>query len=147
MVSVQVDVPVQSPDQPPNADPLPAVAANVTEVPDAKLVEQTSPQLIPPTLLVIEPVPVPVLFTDKVKEVTLALNVAVTLRLAVMLTVHAPVPEHEPPQLLNVLPELGLAVSVTEVPEGKVAEQVLPQKIPEGLLLTVPFPVFETVKV
>jgi hypothetical protein len=42
-------------------------------------------------------------------------------------------------------PEAAVAVSVTEVPEGKLAEQVVGQLIPAGLLATVPLPVTDTV--
>lgn len=48
--------------------------------------------------------------------VPLVLNVAVTLRAAVMASTHEPVPEHEPPQLANVEPLAAAAVSVTDAP-------------------------------
>ena len=53
----------------------------------------------------------------------------------------APVPLHDPLHPLNVEPAVGLAVSVTAVPTGKPAAQVLPQSIPAGLLVTLPPPV------
>jgi hypothetical protein len=51
-----------------------------------------------------------------------ALNVAETLRAAVMLTEHVgPVPLQDPPQPPNIAPPAGVAVSVTVVPELNVA--------------------------
>ena len=50
-------------------------------------------------------------------------------------------PEQPPPdQPPNVEPAAGLAVSVTIVPSSNDAEQVEPQSIPAGLLVTVPLP-------
>ena len=69
----------------------------------------------------------------------LELNVAVTERAAVIDTVHVPVPVHAPLQPANVEPDAGVALKVTTVPLLKEAEQVLPQLIPAGLLVTVPF--------
>jgi hypothetical protein len=52
-----------------------------------------------------------------------------------------PVLQPVPLQPAKVEPEAGVAVSVTVVPLLNAAEQVLPQLIPAGLLVTVPFPV------
>ena len=62
---------------------------------------------------------------------------------------HGPVPEQSPPNPAKVLPASAEAVSVTTVPSSKTAEQVAPQSIPAGLLVTVPLPLpaFETVSV
>ena len=69
------------------------------------------------------------------------MNVAVTEVLAVRFTLHVPVPEQPPPdQPPNVVPALGLAVSVTAVPLAKLALHVAPHVIPAGELLTVPVP-------
>ena len=58
------------------------------------------------------------------------------------MTVHAPVPVQPPPlQPLNVEPVAGVAVKVTAVPLAKAAEQVAPQEMPVGALVTVPVPV------
>jgi hypothetical protein len=66
---------------------------------------------------------------------------AVTDAAAFITTVHVPVPEHPPPdQPLNIEPDAGAAVSVTELPAAKVAEHVAPQLIPAGLEVTVPLP-------
>ena len=70
------------------------------------------------------------------------LNVAVTLMLELRVTLQLPVPEHPPPlQPANVEPEDGVAVNVTTVPLEYDLEQVEPQLMPEGELVTVPVPV------
>ncbi|GIX32855.1 MAG: hypothetical protein KatS3mg125_0811 [Lysobacterales bacterium] len=70
------------------------------------------------------------------------LNVAVTVWLVLIVTEQEPVPEHPPPlHPAKVEPESGVAVNVTVEPWLKLAEQVEPQLIPEGLLVTVPLPV------
>src|SRR5204863_623561 len=86
------------------------------------------------------PLPVPALLTVSVN--VWSVNVAVTVVAAESVTVQAPVPEHPPPlQLLKVEPAAGVAVRVTAVPLVKLAEQVAPQLIPAGALVTVPLPV------
>ncbi len=57
-----------------------------------------------------------------------------------MTTVQVPLPLQAPLQPVKVEPEAGVAVRVTVVPLGKDAEQVGPQLIPAGLLVTVPLP-------
>jgi hypothetical protein len=52
-----------------------------------------------------------------------------------------PVPEHAPDQPVNVDDASAAAVSVTVVPKSKLALQVEPQAIPDGLELTAPDPV------
>jgi len=60
---------------------------------------------------------------------------------ALRVTVHGAVPVQPPPlQVVNVDPEAGVAVSVTE-PFANVAAQTVPQLIPFGLLETLPVPV------
>jgi len=64
---------------------------------------------------------------------------AETLWLELSMTVQvAPVPVQAPPQPENPEPPPGVAVSVTWVPLLKVAEQVVGQLIPAGVLVTVP---------
>lgn len=71
-----------------------------------------------------------------------AAKFAVTYLAAVMLTVQVPlVLAQAPPQPVKLLPDAGVAVSVTLVPLLKFALQVVPQEMPEGILLTVPMPV------
>jgi len=80
----------------------------------------------------------PVLLTVKVRFG--ALKVAVTDLAVVIETVQVPIPEQAPDQPAKVWPEVGVAVSVTDVPKVNDVEQVEPQLIPDGLLVTVPVP-------
>jgi len=74
--------------------------------------------------------------------------VAVADFAVVMLTVQVvAVPVQAPDQPVKLEPAAGAAVSVTDVPLLKLAEQVLPQLIPAGLLVTVPVPVPARVRV
>ena len=80
----------------------------------------------------------------------LALNDAVTALAASMVTVQVPVPEQPlPDQPPNVELLSAVAVRVTDVPNANAWEQVAPQSIPAGALVTepVPVPVFLTVRV
>jgi hypothetical protein len=61
-----------------------------------------------------------------------------------MLTLHVPVPVQSPLQPVNTQPVAGCGVSVTLVPAANAAEQVVPQLIPAGWLVTVPLPVTVT---
>src|SRR5437773_103820 len=106
--------------------------------PPAKTAEQLIPQLIPVRLLVTGPVPVPVVVMLSTR---VGVRVAVTVVAAETVSVHGSVPLHPPPlQPVKAEPAAGLAVSVTAVPLAKLAEQVAPQVIPMGLLVTVPEP-------
>ena len=51
------------------------------------------------------------------------------------------VPVQPPDQPVKVEPVAAAAVSVTDAPELKLVEQVDPQEIPAGKLVTVPVPV------
>ena len=58
-----------------------------------------------------------------------------------MVTEHSPVPKQPPPlQPVKVEPGSGAASKVTKAPLGKGTEQVAPQSIPAGKLVTVPVP-------
>jgi hypothetical protein len=70
----------------------------------------------------------------------LELKLALTDFAASMVTLHAPVPLQAPLQPAKVEPESGAAVKLTTVPLAKLAEHVVPQEIPEGVLVTVPVP-------
>src|SRR5262249_56273262 len=68
-------------------------------------------------------------------------NVAVTVVALVGETVQVPVPEQPPPdQPAKTEPAPGVAVRTTELPDGKIAEQVMPHVIPAGALVTLPLP-------
>src|SRR5207249_10883186 len=128
--------------------PAAGVAVSVTAVPLVKLAVQVTPQLIPTGALVTVPLPVPAVLTVSAKLGTL--KVAVTVVPAETVTTHVPVPEQPPPlQPLKVEPAAGVAVSVTAVPLVKLAEQVVPQVIPTGVLVIVPLavPAVVTVRV
>jgi hypothetical protein len=58
-----------------------------------------------------------------------------------MVTTQEPVPVHAPLQPVKVEPADAVAVSVTDAPLVKPNEQVAPQLIPAGELVTVPLPV------
>src|SRR5579862_7977561 len=69
------------------------------------------------------------------------LKTAVTNRSELSVTTHDPVPEHAPPDHpVNWAPVAGVAVRVTWVPAGKIAEHAVPQLIPGTELVTVPDP-------
>ena len=91
-----------------------------------------------------DPFPFCILFTASVNIPLPAdvLNVAVTAVFAFTASVQVPVPEQPPPlQPANTDPEDGVAVRVTTVPLENDLEQLEPQLMPEGLLVTVPVPV------
>jgi hypothetical protein len=88
----------------------------VTLLPVVNPALQVLPQLIPAGALVT--VPFPVLVTVRTAVEGAALNVAMTFRLAFIVTAQvAPeVPLQAPPQPANVAPPVGAAVKVTVVP-------------------------------
>jgi hypothetical protein len=62
--------------------------------------------------------------------------------------VQSVVPVHSAPlQPVNLNPEAAVARKDTLLPETTVEEQTVPQLIPEGVLVTIPLPFFETVSV
>jgi hypothetical protein len=73
-----------------------------------------------------------------------AAKVAVTDCAALRVTLQTPVPVQAPLQPVNVDPVPATAVNAT-VPLANVVEQIVPQLMPAGLLVTVPAPVTETV--
>jgi|SRR5437762_12935494 len=139
-VTVQVPVPAQPPPlQPLKMEPAAGAAVSVTEAPLANAAEHVAPQETPAGALVTVPVPAPALLTVSVKDCKA--KVAVTEVAALIVTVQVPVPAQPPLQPLNVEPAVGAAVKVTWVPLVNEAEQVAPQEMPAGLLVTVPLPV------
>ena len=69
------------------------------------------------------------------------MKVAVTAVAPLTVTVHPPAPEQAPLQLAKTEPAAGAAVRVTAVSGVKECEQLAPQLIPAGVLVTVPVPV------
>lgn len=98
----QVEVPVQSPVHPANTEPVAGAAVNTIVEPVLMLAEHEPGQLIPPTLLVTEPVPVPAIVTLTGNAV--GIKVALTDCAEFMVTTHAPAPEHAPLQPLKTAP-------------------------------------------
>lgn len=77
-------------------------------------------------------------------------NEAVTVTALFMITVQFPVPVQPPPfHPVKFESEDAVAIRVTEDPVLNASEQSPPQLIPEGMLVTVPFPLpdFATVRV
>jgi hypothetical protein len=139
IVTEQLPVPVQAPLQPVKVEPAAGVAVKVTAVPVVNDAEHEAPQLMPAGLLVTVPLPAPALVTVSAKVGRA--NVAVTARAALIVTEQLPVPVQAPLQPVKVEPAVGAAVRVTAVPVVNGAEQVAPQLMPVGLLVTVPVPV------
>ncbi len=63
------------------------------------------------------------------------------MALAFIVTVQAPVPVQAPAHPENAELAPGAGVRVTCAPDAKLASQVVPQLIPDGLLVTTPVPV------
>ena len=101
--------------QPPKAEPPLALGVSVTTLPLSYVNTHVGPQLMPPSLEVTVPLPVPPLLTVRVNRCTL--NVAVTDRAPLIVTVQV-VSEtpSQPLQPAKTEPWLGAAVSVTVVP-------------------------------
>jgi hypothetical protein len=150
IVTVQVPVPEQPPPlQPVKMAMEEGMAVSVTRVPPLNDAEHVAPQLIPAGELTTSPGPKPDRSAVSTNvEVGAGVEVelfraksALTVFAALMLTVQVPVPEQPPPlQPVNVAVEDGMAVNVTSVPLLNDAEQVAPQLIPAGELVTSPGP-------
>jgi hypothetical protein len=143
IVSAQVPVPEQAPDQPAKTYPAEAEAVRSTTVPYENVAEQVPGQEMPEGELVTVPLPL----TPTVSVSGIGLNVALTLSALFIATVQVPVPEQAPDQPANVCPEEGEAVRITVVPNENATEQVPGQEMPEGELVTVPLPATFTVSV
>jgi hypothetical protein len=140
-VMLQVAVPVHAPDQPVKVLLAVGTSLSVTWVFCVKLAEQVVGQLIPAGVLATVPVPVPASVTVTASLMTDAgLKVAVTESVAVRVTLQVAAPVHAPPQPAKALLVPGVSLSVIWVFGGKLAEQVVGQLIPAGLLVTVPVP-------
>jgi len=139
-LTVHVPVPVQPPPlQPVNVEPALGAAVRTTDWPKSYEEEHVAPQVMPAGVELTVPAPVPAFAT--VTANVCSVKVAVTLRAAVMETVHVPVPPQAPPlQPVNVEPTLGEAVRTTDVPSLKVPEHVAPQLMAAGVDETLPEP-------
>src|SRR5207245_9794527 len=85
--------------------------------------------------------PVPGVATGRWQEEDDCTKEAVTEVAAFIVTLQVPVPVQPPPlQPVKVAPAAGVAVRLTTVPVVKAVEQVAPQEIPAGALVTVPTP-------
>jgi hypothetical protein len=137
---VQAPAPVQAPDHPANTEPGAAVAVRVTDVPAAKLTLQEAPHDRPAGALITVPVPEPETVKVSATRVVGA-KVAVIVVALTGETVQVLVPVQPPPdQPVKTEPALAVAVRTTELPEGKLAEQLVPQLMPAGALVTLPLP-------
>jgi hypothetical protein len=114
-------------------------------LPEPKLAVQTAPQEIPTGELRTVPLPV----TVSASVLGTRVKVAVQERGWSIVTVTTGLtPPHEPDHALNSQSaSVTFAVSCTEVPETKGAEQAAPQLMPAGLLVTLPVPEIATERV
>jgi hypothetical protein len=132
-------VPLQPPPlQPAKVELVAGVAVSLTCVPRLKGALQVDPQLIPGGILVT--VPFPARLTINTGALAAA-KFAVTFWLALSVNTHVElVLRHAPvhPTKDELVP--AVAVRVTAVLSPKLALQVCPQVMPEGLLLTLPWP-------
>jgi hypothetical protein len=143
MATLQDGAAPQGADQPRNDEPAAGVAVSVTVLPYAKLALQVAPQLMPAGTDVTVPAPVGL---ETTVRVGVALKLAVTVAGALNATeVVAALPEALPPQVANALPAPGIAVRVTDRPEGKDPVQVPGQLMPAGEETTLPLPLTLTV--
>jgi len=97
---------------------------------------------MPEGLLVTVPEPVPDRATFSTGALATTLKVAVTFSLALRVTAQVgPLLQLAPAQPAKVEFAAAVAVRVITVPDAKLALHVVPQLMPEGLLVTVPWPV------
>lgn len=138
IATVQAPFPEHAPLQPVNADPELGMAAKLTIDPAGKLEEQAEPQLMPAGRLVTVPLPDPASATERP---TAGAKTAMTEASEFIATEQVPVPAQAAPlHPIKVEPAAAVAVRFTTAPALKRAEQVVPQLIPDGVLLTVPDP-------
>ena len=139
-------VPAQAPDQFAKCRPVAGVALRITVLPCVNFAEQLEPQLIAvPNSPLGKPVtvPDPLRPIDKVK---VGVKVAVTFSESFTVSAHVDcVPSQAPPQLVNTLPDPGLAVSVTGASSVYVEVHLEPQLMSLSAELTFPLPVLVTV--
>src|SRR3989442_1378136 len=137
MVTAQAPIPTQPPPlQPVKTEPEAGLAVRVTAVPLMKVAEQDAPQSMPEGVLITDPAPAP---AGGMVNRKVGVKVAVTVVAEETAPPQAPVRVQPPPlQPMKAEPAAGFAVRVTTVPLTKLAEQLAPQAMPAGLLVTVP---------
>ena len=111
ILTMQLPVPVQTPLQPVKVEVASAAAVNVTDDPDEYVAEHVEPQLMPPTLLVTVPEPVPAFVI--VNMFGFFVNVTLTDFAESTVTMHGPVPVQAPLHPVNEDVLSGVAVKVT----------------------------------
>ena len=126
-----------SPLQPEKTESVAGAGIRATTLPWANSVLQLVPQFIPPTLLVIFPVPVP--DRDTFKPYEIRLKEAEQDLLAFIVTEPSR-QSASPLQPVKMDPVAGTACKLTAVPVVKLAEHLLPQSIPAGELTIFPLP-------
>ena len=139
---MQLPPPEQAPDHPAKLEPEVGFAVSVTVVPGAKLAVQLA-QLMPAGLLAMVPLPEPVAETLRATPDDVKLAPTETVLFSTRLQVFDD-PEQAPDHPVNEFPALGVAVRVTVVPLLKFAVHVCPQLMAEGVLVTVPPVVADT---
>ena len=131
---------MQAPDHPANTESAVAVAVRATGVPAAKLALQEAPHDRPAGALATVPVPEPETVSVRAKTVA-GVKVAVIVVALTGETAQVLVPVQPPPdQPVKIDPALAVAVRTTGLPDGKLAEQLVPQEMPAGELVTLPLP-------
>ena len=122
-------MPAQVPLQPAKVAFPEADAVSDADVPGRYNTEQLPPefeQLMPPSLLLTEPFPVPAIAT---LSLTPSTKLAVIVLSPSIVTEQGPLPEQAPPQLWKREPESAAWLRSTTVPLEYVAEQLVPQLI------------------
>jgi len=148
MCTTHVPVPEQAlPFHPVKAEPFVGVAVKVTVVPRIKSALQLAVQFeMPPGELLTVPVPLPMSLAVRGAVLGGALKLADTVWAPFITTTQEPVPEHAPDQPAKVEPPVPFADKVTETPLANSSRHVVPQSMPEGLLVMTPLPAMLTDK-
>ena len=145
---IQPGMPMQLPLQPVNIEPLPGVVEREKEVPAGNSLKQMRPQLMPEGSDVTVPSPTTFILSETggADDETPCTNVAVS-SVAPVTGMQPGMPMQLPLQPWNAQPEAGVVVREMPLPAGKLAEQIVPQLIPGGTVVTVPCPTFAIVTV